>query len=47
VAGTREIKFWIMQWGAQAAVLAPASLRREIADEAADMLHTYGPDKRT
>ncbi len=43
VAGTREIKFWIMQWGAQAEVLAPASLRREIREEAAAMLNTYAP----
>ena len=37
VAGTDEIKFWILRWGARARVLAPASLRDEIAAEAAAM----------
>jgi len=34
VAGTDEIRFWIMTWGSQAEVLAPASLREEIRAEA-------------
>jgi len=41
VAGTKEIKFWIMSWGSNAQVLAPESLKKEIAAEAADMLRNY------
>jgi len=33
VAGTREIRIWIMGWGADAEVLEPAALRDEVADE--------------
>ena len=33
VAGTDEIKFWIMSWGASALVLEPESLRDEILKE--------------
>lgn len=42
VAGTKEIKSWIMGWGAQAKVLAPAKLREEIIAEARVMaeIHT-------
>ena len=43
VAGTDEIKYWIMTWGAKAEVLAPASLREEIRREAAEMLGRYEP----
>jgi predicted DNA-binding transcriptional regulator YafY len=41
VAGTEEIKFWIMSWGSSAQVLAPESLKREIAAEADAMLRNY------
>jgi predicted DNA-binding transcriptional regulator YafY len=41
VAGTAEIKFWVLSWGAKAQVLSPASLRDEILSEAAAMLHNY------
>jgi predicted DNA-binding transcriptional regulator YafY len=41
VAGTDEIKFWLMTWGSKAEVLQPASLREEILAEAKAMLHTY------
>ena len=34
VAGTDEIRFWIMSWGSRATVLEPASLRDEIRAEA-------------
>jgi len=34
IVGTNEIKFWIMNWGAKALVLEPASLRDEISSEA-------------
>jgi predicted DNA-binding transcriptional regulator YafY len=43
VAGTDEIKYWIMTWGARAEVLEPASLREEIRREAGEMLGMYGP----
>ncbi|MCP4687805.1 MAG: WYL domain-containing protein, partial [Desulfobacterales bacterium] len=42
VAGVKEIKFWIMTWGAKAEVLEPESLRRDIQREAAEMTVLYG-----
>ncbi len=33
VAGLREIRIWILGWGADAEVLQPAELRREVAEE--------------
>ncbi|MBL0715969.1 MAG: WYL domain-containing protein, partial [Desulfosarcina sp.] len=42
VAGTQEIKHWIMQWGRQAEVLAPDRLREAIRNEAAAMAANYG-----
>ncbi len=41
VAGTQEIKHWIMQWGREAEVLAPERLRTEIRDEARAMAACY------
>jgi len=41
VAGTDEIKFWVLSWGAKAQVLSPASLRDEILSEAEAMLRNY------
>lgn len=41
VAGTREIKHWILRWGSQARVLEPDSLREEIRSEAAEILGVY------
>ena len=41
VAGTQEIKHWIMQWGKEAEVLAPRRLRREIHQEARAMAARY------
>ncbi|MGD9372134.1 MAG: transcriptional regulator [Desulfobacterales bacterium] len=38
VAGTKEIKYWVLTWGAKAVVLAPKSLRDEIRAEATAML---------
>jgi len=44
VAGTDEIRFWIMTWGSKAEVLEPESLRREIGTEAERMASQYeGP----
>jgi predicted DNA-binding transcriptional regulator YafY len=41
VAGTDEIKFWLMTWGSKAEVLSPAALRNEMISEAKAMLHNY------
>jgi len=41
VAGTDEIRFWIMTWGSKAEVLEPASLREEIRAEAEKMAKKY------
>lgn len=42
VAGVDEIRFWVMNWGAGAEVLEPASLREKIRAEAERMLERYG-----
>ncbi len=41
VAGTDEIKFWVMTWGAKAEVIKPLSLRDEIRVEINEMLESY------
>jgi predicted DNA-binding transcriptional regulator YafY len=41
VAGTEEIKHWVLKWGARAEVLTPLSLREEIRREAEALLKTY------
>jgi predicted DNA-binding transcriptional regulator YafY len=41
VAGTDEIRFWIMIWGSKAEVLEPESLRQEIRIEAEKMVKRY------
>jgi len=41
VAGTREIKYWVLGWGAQAEVLEPAVLREEALAEARSMVRLY------
>jgi len=41
VAGTDEIRFWIMTWGSKAEVLEPESLREEIKAEAEMMASHY------
>ncbi|MFH1480927.1 MAG: WYL domain-containing protein [Pseudomonadota bacterium] len=44
VAGTDEIRFWIMTWGSKAAVLEPEFLRQEIRTEAEMIAKRYeGP----
>jgi predicted DNA-binding transcriptional regulator YafY len=47
VAGTDEIRFWIMSWGSNALVLEPESLREDIKTEAEVMAgkYTAGADK--
>jgi len=42
VAGTEEVKFWVMGWGAQARVLEPESLAKAIRSEAEAMAAFYG-----
>jgi predicted DNA-binding transcriptional regulator YafY len=42
VAGTDEIKFWVMSWGVKAMVLEPDSLREEIVAESEALLEKYG-----
>jgi predicted DNA-binding transcriptional regulator YafY len=42
VAGTEEIKFWILNWGSKAVVIEPESLREDIRSEASAMLQRYG-----
>lgn len=37
-----EIKRWVMQFGSQAEVLEPASLRRQVAADAGAMAKSYG-----
>jgi len=41
VAGTKEIEFWVLKWGAKARVLAPESLRDEIRSEIEAMREIY------
>ena len=44
IAGTDEIRFWIMTWGSKAKILEPESLREEIRAEAEMMAKRYeGP----
>ena len=48
VAGTREIRIWILGWGADAEVLEPAALRDEVAAELtrAAELYTSGSSRQ-
>ena len=41
VAGTEEVKFWIMSWGVKALILEPGSLSDEFRSEAEAMLARY------
>ena len=41
VAGTTEIKYWIMGWGSRAVVLSPDSLQSEILSESETLLKNY------
>lgn len=41
VAGTDEIRFWLLQWGADAQVLQPESLKAEVKAEAKKMMALY------
>lgn len=44
VAGTDEIRAWIMSWGAHALVLEPESLRDTIREEAGRLIKEYGKE---
>jgi hypothetical protein len=46
VAGTDEIRYWIMSWGKNAEALEPDFLREEIARELSASLKRYVPDPR-
>ena len=41
VAGTIEIRLWILQWGADVEVLAPAALRADVAETLRRALVAY------
>jgi predicted DNA-binding transcriptional regulator YafY len=42
LSGTEEIKRWVLSFGAQAVVLEPAELRREMMQELREMVEAYG-----
>ncbi|HLA76491.1 MAG TPA: WYL domain-containing protein [Vicinamibacteria bacterium] len=44
VTGLGEVRRWVMQFGAEAEVLQPASLRREVAAELRASLRSYATD---
>ncbi|HEU5090815.1 MAG TPA: WYL domain-containing protein, partial [Roseiflexaceae bacterium] len=41
VGGTREMRSWVLGWGAEVEVLAPEHLRRELREHAERMLAMY------
>jgi len=41
IGGIREIRSWILSWGAEVEVITPVELRSEVADHAARMLAMY------
>jgi predicted DNA-binding transcriptional regulator YafY len=41
VAGTEEVKYWVMSWGTNAEVLEPEHLRREVATDLQKCLKIY------
>jgi predicted DNA-binding transcriptional regulator YafY len=46
VAGTEEVKFWVMSWGSKAEVIEPESLREQIRTEVEAIISIYGEGKR-
>jgi len=42
VAGLREIRIWILGWGAEAEVLEPPELRAEVAKQLREAAAQYG-----
>jgi proteasome accessory factor B len=47
VAGPIEIRLWILSWGDDVEVLAPASLRADVAATHARAAERYGTPART
>lgn len=45
VAGTEEIRFWVLNWGSHALVLEPESLREAVRKEAEKLLSSYTKDR--
>ena len=41
VSEPREVGWWVLQWGANAEVLEPESLRQEIAETARALMAVY------
>jgi proteasome accessory factor B len=41
VGGTREMRSWVLGWGAEVEVLEPIALRDEVQDHARRMLERY------
>jgi proteasome accessory factor B len=41
VGGTREMRAWVLGWGAEVEVLAPDALRDDVRDHALRMLQLY------
>jgi predicted DNA-binding transcriptional regulator YafY len=44
VAGTEEVKHWVLSWGSQAEVIEPGFLREEIAQELKNCLKKYSQE---
>ncbi len=42
VGGIREVRIWVLGWGADVEVLAPDALRDEVQAHAARMIEIYG-----
>jgi proteasome accessory factor B len=42
VGGTREMRSWVLGWGAEVEVIEPIALRAEVQDHARRMLERYG-----
>jgi predicted DNA-binding transcriptional regulator YafY len=42
VGGIKEVRAWVLGWGADVEVLAPPALREEVRSHAARMLERYG-----
>ena len=45
ISGTVEIRVWVLQWGDDVEVLAPASLRRDVAATLDRARARYGPER--
>ena len=45
VSGTIEVRLWILSWGDDVEVVAPAALRRDVADTLERALGRYAADR--